>query len=317
MNDYEKILLIVGIVILVFFVICLTLAIITYFVVFKRMKTPSIYEMSEKLFMYKYKEELIKGHKWYESLPKDIYIITNDRGIELIGKHTINPNNKNKNVILYSHGYRSEGCYDITCMGSSMLYDQGYDIFVIDQEAHGASSGKYTTFGLRDSDNILLWVDKINEIYQNDCNIILFGDSMGANTVMLTADKPMKNVKMIIADCGFSSAYDELKYSIIKKYKLGIIVFKLFQLVSKLLGINIKEKDARITLKSSKYPVLFIHGTNDPIVPSYMSEECYEACTSEKEIILFEGIGHTLCGILEKEKYQEKVLGFIDKYLNK
>ena len=201
-------------------------------------------------------------------------------------------------------------------MGSSLLYNEGYDILVIDHEAHGNSLGSYTTFGINDSNNIYLWVKKINEIYNGNCKIILMGMSMGANAILLLASKKMENVKMIIADCGFTSLFEEMKYSFVHRLKLGVFrffEFYLFCLIN--MNINMKEKDARITLKSSKYPVLLIHGRCDEVVPVSMSKENYRLCRSKKELLIIDNARHALSSVENKEEYNNRVKRFVRENL--
>ena len=198
-------------------------------IIFKKAKHVDFYKLINNKYFNKYRKNLINNYEWYKTLEKEELSIYNKEGNLLKGYLSKNKNNVDKVIVIYSHGWHSEGSKDIGRMGSSLLYNEGYDILVIDHEAHGNSLGSYTTFGINDSNNIYLWVNKINEIYDGNCKIILMGMSMGANAILLLASKKMKNVKMIIADCGFTSLFEEMKYSFVHRLKLGVFRLELLK----------------------------------------------------------------------------------------
>lgn len=316
MEISKIIILSIGILLIVVPVHFIIVGYISYNIIFKRGKRVDFYKIINDKYFDKHKEELIKNYEWYSTLDKEELYISNQKGNSLKGYLTKNLNNIKRVVVIYSHGWHSEGDRDIGRMGASLLYNEGFDILVIDHEAHGDSLGKYTTFGRDDAENIKLWVNKINELYENNCKIILTGMSMGANAILLLAKEKMKNVKMIIADCGFTSLYEEMKYSFLHKLKLGyfrFLEFYLFTLFNT--NIDIKEKDARISLNLSKYPILFIHGRLDKVVPISMTKENYYACKSKKEILIVDEARHALSSVERKAEYEYRVRSFINDNL--
>jgi uncharacterized protein len=50
--------------------------------------------------------------------------------------------------------------------------------------------------------------------------------------------------------------------------------------------------DSISKINSLKIPVLFIHGTADSVVPSYMSQKLYDKAPKPKEILLVAGAEH-------------------------
>ena len=67
------------------------------------------------------------------------------------------PREDAKGTILLFHGYRSSGLLDF---GPELefLHRQGYNLLLCDQRAHGASQGRYMTFGVRERYDVLSWV---------------------------------------------------------------------------------------------------------------------------------------------------------------
>ena len=160
------------------------------------------------------------------------------------------------------------------------------NVLMPDQRAHGKSEGKNITFGIKEREDCALWVEYILNRFGKDAKLVLVGLSMGAATVMMASDiVPEKNVKGIIADCGFSSPKSILtEVSRQMKYPPKIMYFFL-KLSAKVFGrFDTDSQSAVKSLSSTRIPILFIHGENDKYVPCFMSRECYDACASEKEI---------------------------------
>ena len=97
-----------------------------------------------------------------------------------------------------------------------------FNLLIPDDRAHGRSEGKYIGFGCLDRKDCLAWCRYITKTFGNDCRIFLHGVSMGASTVLATSGDPalLPQIKGIIADCGFSRGWDELKYILKKTYHL-------------------------------------------------------------------------------------------------
>ena len=70
---------------------------------------------------------------------------------------------------------------------------RGYSVLLPDLRASGKSEGKYIGMGWLDRADIKRWVEYINNNYPNK-KIILYGVSMGAATVMMSAGENLKNV---------------------------------------------------------------------------------------------------------------------------
>ncbi len=57
--------------------------------------------------------------------------------------------------------------------------------------------------------------------------------------------------------------------------------------------------------------MLFIHGDADTFVPCSMVHELYNACHSEKKLVIVEGAGHVESCYKDPEEYEEAVRSFI------
>jgi len=222
---------------------------------------------------------------------------------------------KTTKTIISVHGYHGSALSTAPAF-SHWLSDFNYNILFIDLRSYGKSEGKYTTYGVLDHKDLLSWITYLTERFNQEIEIALIGISMGASTVMATANKIPQEVKCMICDCGYTSPYDEFNYLLTTKYHLPFPKFFLFfaETINKLVcHFGFKDINTKEILKGARVPVLFIHGGADNFVPTKMTEQNYRACTNSKEIKIFDGVPHARSFFENKEEYQKMVLDFLAK----
>jgi len=234
-------------------------------------------------------------------------------GVELYGRYYHRADGAP--LVLMFHGYRSSCLRD--GMGAfSFTEECGYNILMVDQRAHRSSGGRTITFGVKERYDCLDWILYLQKRFGVDTKMILIGLSMGASTVLMAAglDLP-ENVKGVIADCGYSSP-KEILQSVIKGMKLPVApTYFLVRLSAMIYGrFDPDSVSAEEMLKKAKIPVLLIHGEDDGFVPCEMSRRNYEACASEKEILIVPGADHGMSYMTDTPKYVATFTGFMQKY---
>ena len=73
--------------------------------------------------------------------------------------------------------------------------------------------------------------------------------------------------------------------------------------------------DCRKAVAQSKVPILFIHGSADDFVPCSMSRENYDACASEKELLVIPGATHAMSYYYDTPAYTKAVTDFLKKHI--
>ncbi len=284
---------------------------IMFFLGFKRIEGKVLKKAHKKIYKnaLKYKNELDELSNWLKdksNVTEDIYTMSNDN-LKLHGLFI--KNKEIKKIFIVVHGYRS--CSDKNLFASfPKYYDKGYNILLIDQRATGKSEGKYITMGIKESDDIICWLKYLNEEYKN-CEIILSGISMGASTILMASNKIERNmnVKHIIADCGFISPYQEIKYFFKHFCHInGSISLFMINNWCRLFGkFNLKEDNTLSAISKCRIPILFIHGSNDEIVPPINTKMNYEHYKGKKELLIVNNAKHALSYFVDSKKYLEEI----------
>ncbi len=243
--------------------------------------------------------------------PQEDLFITSEDGLKLHA--TYFPSEGSKKVVICFHGYTSEGLNDYSTLAIFYM-KHGYNLLLVDERAHGKSEGTYIGFGCLDRHDAKLWIQEMIKRHGEDCQILLHGDSMGGATVLMTTglDLPVQ-VKAAISDCAFTSAWDV--FSSVLKNMYYLPAFPLMQLSSQMVykkaGYKLDECDARVEVAKAKIPVLFIHGDADTFVPCSMVYELYEACQTEKKLVVVEGAGHVESCYRDADLYEGAIESFI------
>jgi fermentation-respiration switch protein FrsA (DUF1100 family) len=222
-------------------------------------------------------------------------------------------------TVILAHGYRGVG-RELSDYARFFHEKLGYNLLIPDARSHGASEGTYIGFGWLERLDYLRWIDwvKGRTAAAENTGLILFGVSMGAATVMMTAGEELPGeVRAVIEDCGYTSAEEEIRHVMKTRYHLNSsLLLKISgRLAKKRAGYTFEEASSIGQVRKAKVPILFIHGDADTFVPFRMVYSLYEACGGKKELYVVKGAGHTKAYGTDPAIYERRVTEFLKKYL--
>lgn len=248
--------------------------------------------------------------KWYSENGEDVYIMSDS--LRLHGKLFKNSGTK---YAIVCHGYTSKAKHMAGFVNK--FHSLGYNVLAVDARAHGDSEGTKIGMGWVERFDVIEWIKYIISL-EPDAQIILHGVSMGASTVLMASGEELpKNVKAIIADCGYTSEWDEFRQEADVLHIPWFPVLNASSAISKVRdGYDFKQASAVEQVKKSHIPTLFIHGSKDELVPYGMLNELYSAANCEKEILTIQGAGHALSSSVAPELYWNTVETFLKKHLD-
>ena len=261
-----------------------------------------------------YREDMKKWVLAVRAMPHDDVEIKSRDGVVLRAKYY--EHSEGAPIELMMHGYRGNSERDMSA-GVLRAFKLGRSVLLVDHRGSGDSGGKTITFGVKEREDCLLWVDYLVSRFKNSRAVILTGISMGAATVMSCSSAELPPcVVGVLADCGYTSAKQIIK-KVVRDLKLPAPIFYPFiKLGARLFGGFKLESNPPIEeVKSARVPIFFTHGDADSFVPCNMSIECHAACMSEKELFIVEGAGHGLCYPVANERYLEAIDKFFAPYI--
>lgn len=254
----------------------------------------------------------IENNKWLEENASDVYIESKKLRLH---SYEVKAEKESKIWVIAVHGYTDSAYFMVGAAKKFLHY--GYNVLMPDLRAHGKSEGKYIGMGWLDRLDLMQWIDYLIATYGN-IKIILYGISMGAATVMMASGERLpSNVRAIIEDCGYTSAWEEFAHEL--KYLFHMPTFPALYNANMITLIrakySLKKASAIKQIAKSNTPTLFIHGDKDKFVPFYMLNKLYEAASCKKEKLVIKNAGHAEAQLIDSDKYWRVVRRFIKYHL--
>ncbi len=234
---------------------------------------------------------------------------------EAIYSNIITRPEKSHKWTIVAHGYTS--CPRAMANYGYGFYKSGCNVLFPFMRGHNKSDDLYCTMGYRDKELIIGWINYITES-DPEAELIVFGAAMGSATFMVpTGDDLHGTVKCCVADCGYTSCWEEYKTQMNQMLHIPAFPFLYAaNTVSKLRGnFDFKKCSPEKAVAKSKIPTLFIHGEEDTFVPFGMMDKVYSACSAEKDKLAVPGAMHNESEEMHPEMYWNKVNSFISKYV--
>lgn len=283
-------------------------AIVAFFKVFERKDCAPLDELDLAATPYAPCAELLSSRfARMKAEPSEEVVLTAFDGTELRAELYARGNSR---LAVLAHGYRSAPLNSF-CTQASDLLDGGFDVLLPWQRAHGASGGKRSTLGVRESRDLLSWLEWADGRYTE---ILVYGISMGAAAAAYASTGFPASVRGMVLDCGFISPRAQLMRDCAVRHIPGALVVPIMGLAARVsLGIRLDEPTTPY-LAETTVPALFFHGGADRSVPQEAGRIAFAVCASEKDALFLPGAGHTLTYPAGGEEAKRKLFDFIGNH---
>ena len=302
--------MIVVLIILILVLLVLTVAYFTFYFTIVRLHTEPDPQRSK--YLRPFREQILAGARWFRAKRPERVEIRSRDGLRLAGRFL--PAAEAEGTLLLVHGYRSSPFCDFGPI-FEFYHKLGWNLLAIDQRAHGDSEGSYITFGVKERFDVCDWALYLADRFGPEHRIVLDGISMGSASVLMALDTPLPaNVKGVIADCGFTSPYEEFVHVLQRKRIPRQPLMALVQMYAKLFAdFGFRDCSTVDALRRNRLPVLFVHGEQDQFVPIRFTVENYGACAGEKQLITVPEAGHGTSYIFATSQCQAALRKFLDR----
>ena len=251
-----------------------------------------------------------RGLKWQaknKTFIKELSIKSKD-GLKLVGEwfdygfdKTVIILPGRREVLIYSYYY------------ANPYKEAGVNVLVIDQRAHGLSEGKYSTGGIKEAEDVSIWMKLLHdELGQKE--IFLHGICVGTCCATIVATKYKTDyLKAVILDSAFISYKEIYKNHYIEG---GHILFPVFYQIwmwfSFFTHCNINDSNPEKYMADFTLPVLYMWGTKDVYCLPEKSKILFAKCASKnKQIEWFDGAEHSRVRLFDEDRYDGLVKDFL------
>jgi len=216
-----------------------------------------------------------------------------------------------RGAILLLHGVRSDRR---SMLGRArMLARLGYSLLLIDLPAHGESSGRRITFGLREGEGVRAALDFLRRELPDE-RIGVIGVSLGAAAMVLSRASPPPDVVVL------ESMYPTIEEAVTDRLtmRLGplgnaIAPLLLLQLPLRL-GVSVDRLRPITELPGLGAAVLIVSGEEDEHTTLAETERIFAAAGEPKELWSVAGAAHVDLCAHDPRAYEDRVAPFLARH---
>lgn len=279
----------------------------------KSERTDQQYEEPDSIWN-PFRQRMKEAQDYIQAHTRERVSITSGDGLTLTALYL--PVKNPRGTVIAFHGYRSLATIDFA-LEVEFFHRLGFDVLLPYQRSHGESQGKYITYGVKERFDCRDWAVYAARRF-GDRPLFLMGISMGAATVLMASGLELpENTRGIVADCGFTTPWEIMAHVARRDFHLPAFpLLYLLELLARLIaGFSLKGADTRQALKSTRLPVLFLHGEADGFVPLSMTEENYRACAGKKAQYLVPEAGHAQSFARDTQGCEKAIRRFLEDCL--
>lgn len=223
----------------------------------------------------------------------------------------IPPDHASNTTVLLCHGLGSNKAGFFAMMDK--LHAKGIGVLSIDFRAHGESGGQISTFGAKETFDVLGAVDWLKDRHPRQAQrVIGVGASMGA-AALLQAAADDSRLDGVVALGAFDTLPHEVQAAAFNRLfpPIGWLVRAFgLQIASLHAGVNLNDvRPVDAIGRLWPRPVLVIHGTEDEIVPFALGRQLYNAASLPCESMWVQGATHN--NVLENPQVIQRIIEFV------
>ena len=229
---------------------------------------------------------------------EDLYIPVNDRNDEKERIHAwFMPAVRNTGrFLLYLHGSALNIGANIN--HAQRFRDMGLSVLLVSYRGYGESDGEFPAEAKMYADAEAAWEYLVTQRSVDPGNIFIYGHSLGgAVAIHLAVIHP--DAGGLIVESSFTSIVDMANLEpVYRIFPLSLMVHQRF--------------DSRTKVRQLKVPVIYLHGTQDTLVPHCMTRILYKYTASAKQMKLIHGGGHNNNAVVGGMEYLQAVKNFFN-----
>jgi fermentation-respiration switch protein FrsA (DUF1100 family) len=194
------------------------------------------------------------------------------------------------------------------------LVEAGYTVLTPDSRAHGASGGKYVTYGVLEARDVHAWADWLLTRGRAE-RLYGLGESMGA-AVLLQALAVEPRFRAVVAECPYAT-FEEIAYDRMwqatgaPRGLFRPILTAGFAYARVWHGIDLYSASPLAAVRGTSVPALLIHGDRERNIELRHSRRLHEANPRATRLWEVAGADHVNAIGVAPAQYKAEALGWL------
>jgi fermentation-respiration switch protein FrsA (DUF1100 family) len=225
----------------------------------------------------------------------------------------LKPSKSNGNCVVVLHGIADSRAGSIGF--APIFLNEGYGVLLPDSRAHGASGGRFVTYGLLEKYDVIAWADWMK---RRGCRKLYgLGESLGAS-ILIQAAAVEPSFAAIVAESPYADLREIAEYRL--RRMLGMPAFVTIPVAKAVVssavlyarrvdGLNLDQVSPVTAIAHASTPILLIHGLKDFRTPVWNSQKLASA-NPRDPLWLVPDAEHTGASAVAPEEFRRRVLGW-------
>lgn len=220
-----------------------------------------------------------------------------------------------RGTVVFGHG--RFGSKDPDVRYAPLFREAGYNSFLFDFRGHGRSEGNYTSFGFHERKDLLGAIDFLRS--RRISRVGILGFSLGG-AVGITTAAVCDDIAAVISDGTFVELRKTLARGAeergLPRWLVRFLGPFILWLAGRRVGADLEESDPiRWVDKIAPRALFIIHGDRDRYISSDDVRRLCDRAGKPKELWIALDADHREVDAVYPEEYEERVMGFFDRYL--
>lgn len=192
-----------------------------------------------------------------------------------------------------------------------MFLSEGYSVLTPDSRAHGASGGKFVTYGLLERHDVIAWAHKMRAL---GCGKLYgLGESLGAS-ILIQAAAVEPAFAAIVAESPYADLREIAEYRVrsmahLPGFAARAVVSSSILYAHYIDRLELAEVSPVHDIAHESTPVLLIHGLADRRTPASHSQELWRANPRNALWLIPDG-DHVNASSIKPVEFRTRVLGW-------
>jgi len=259
-----------------------------------------------------------RGRNWFYTTRAE-YInvrITSFDNTKLSGYFRPSADRSTRFAVILMHAY-DEDPTQTAAYAKLMMRQFQCHVLITHMRAHKMSGGKYCTYGLYESVDLMRWIEFVKRQVGPDARIFIVGRGLGATTALLAAQQRdfSPNVAGIICDCPYDSLEHLLTLKGRERYPFNpsMLIKTIDKIAIDKFKAGVFRCDALAGAQFIKVPVLIFAAGEDTETPISQARALYDDIRTPKRLVTVDYAKHLMCYDKAPAAFEKEVRLFVEK----
>ena len=258
-----------------------------------------------------------KGRNWFYTTRTEYLNVRVDSfdGTKLSGYFRPSADRSSRFAVILMHAY-DEHPTETAAYARLLMRQIECHVLITHERAHLMSGGRYCTYGIYESVDLMKWIGFIKRQVGEDARIFIVGRGIGATAALLAAEQPdfPTDVAGIIADSPLANLEDyvlreiKLRYS----FNMSMVANSLDKRFREKLNTGFSAGDVVRGAARIRVPVLLFSGADDDVTPPGSIRDIYDNLRCQKRLITVDRASHLMAYDRTPATIEREVRAFVE-----